>query len=188
MLKKITAMLSLLVIILSFAACKDVEGGEGNGVIPASTKIANEFALQLPEFDFSSDIIDSYDESLRYSFSVECGKSEFKKYINAVKDVFIDNARGQVVKRCEFLQKGCAFVKFGHGVDCSTGGLFDCTVKRKRHFMIAFMKREIVWLPVIFLANLILASGVAYSWFCSSSVLLISCHFPFSSRICTGIS
>ena len=86
MLKKITAMLSLLVIILSFAACKDVEGGEGNGVIPASTKIANEFALQLPEFDFSSDIIDSYDESLRYSFSVECSKSEFKKYINAVKD------------------------------------------------------------------------------------------------------
>ena len=86
MLKKITAMLSLLVIILSFAACKDVEGGEGNGVIPASTKIANEFALQLPEFDFSSDIIDSYDESLRYSFSVECSKSEFKKYLNAVKD------------------------------------------------------------------------------------------------------
>ena len=86
MLKKITAMLSLLVIIFSFAACKDVEGGEGNGVIPASTKIVNEFALQLPEFDFSSDIIDSYDESLRYSFSVECSKSEFKKYINAVKD------------------------------------------------------------------------------------------------------
>lgn len=86
MLKKITAMLSLLVIIFSFAACKDIEGGEGNGVIPASTKIANEFALQLPEFDFSSDIIDSYDESLRYSFSVECSKSEFKKYINAVKD------------------------------------------------------------------------------------------------------
>lgn len=86
MLKKITAMLSLLVIIFSFAACKDVEGGEGNGVIPASTKIANEFALQLPEFDFSSDIVDSYDESLRYSFSVECSKSEFKKYLNAVKD------------------------------------------------------------------------------------------------------
>lgn len=86
MLKKITAMLLLLVIIFSFAACKDVEGGEGNGVIPASTKIANEFALQLPEFDFSSDIVDSYDESLRYSFSVECSKSEFKKYINAVKD------------------------------------------------------------------------------------------------------
>ncbi len=86
MFKKITAILSLLIIFLSFAACKDVEGGEGNGVIPASTKIANEFALQLPEFDFSSDIIDSYDESLRYSFSVECSKSESKKYINAVKN------------------------------------------------------------------------------------------------------
>lgn len=86
MLKKIMAMLSLLVIIFSFAACKDIEGGEGNGVIPASTKIANEFALQLPEFEFSSDIVDSYDESLRYSFSVECSKSEFKKYLNAVKD------------------------------------------------------------------------------------------------------
>lgn len=33
-------------------------------------------SLQLPEFDFSSEIIDSYDE---------CSKSEFKKYINAVK-------------------------------------------------------------------------------------------------------
>jgi hypothetical protein len=86
MLKKFTAIISLMIIILSFAACKDTEDIEGNGVIPASTKIANEFALQLPEFDFSSDVVDSYDESLRYSFSVECSKSEFKKYLNSVKD------------------------------------------------------------------------------------------------------
>lgn len=86
MLKKIIAILSLFVIIFSFASCKDVEGGEGNGVIPASTKIANEFVVQLPEFEFSADVVDSYEEALRYSFSVECSKSEFKKYLNAVKD------------------------------------------------------------------------------------------------------
>lgn len=84
--RKFLAIFTLFIILFSFAACNNVDGGEGNGVIPASTKIANEFAQQLPEFEFSSDIVDSYDESLRYSFSVECNKSEFKKYLNAVKD------------------------------------------------------------------------------------------------------
>lgn len=86
MTKKLFAFISLFIIIFSLASCKNVDSGEGNGVIPASTKIANEFAQQLPEFDFSADIVDSYDEAIRYSFSVECSKSEFKKYLNAVKE------------------------------------------------------------------------------------------------------
>ncbi len=87
MLRKSIAVISLFIIVLSLASCKNIDNGEGNGngVIPASTKIANEFALQLPEFDFSSEIVDSYGESLRYSFSVNCSKNEYKKYLDAVK-------------------------------------------------------------------------------------------------------
>ena len=86
MIKRLLAFISLFIVLFSFSSCKNVDGGKGNGVIPASTKIANDFVQQLPEFDFSADIVDSYDESLRYSFSVECSNGEFKKYLNSVKD------------------------------------------------------------------------------------------------------
>ena len=86
MFRKSIAVISLFIIVLSLVSCKNVDAPQGNGVIPASTQIANEFVGQLPEFDFSSEIVDSYGESLRYSFSVKCSKSEYKKYINAVKD------------------------------------------------------------------------------------------------------
>ncbi|MBO5858182.1 MAG: hypothetical protein J6R20_00175 [Clostridia bacterium] len=86
MFKKLFAILSLFIIIFSFAGCKEVEKGKDNGVIPASTKIANEFIGQLPEFEFSSEVVDSYSEALRYTFSVKCSNSEFKKYLKSVKN------------------------------------------------------------------------------------------------------
>ena len=45
--RKFLAIFTLFIILFSFAACNNVDGGEGNGVIPASTKIANEFAKRL---------------------------------------------------------------------------------------------------------------------------------------------
>lgn len=88
MLKKIFSILIITIIAFSVSSCemKENNGPTENGVIPPVTKIANEFAGQLPEFKFSEKLIESYDESLSYSFSVECSEKESEKYIKAVKN------------------------------------------------------------------------------------------------------
>lgn len=48
------------------------------------TKIYNHFKDRLPEFKFKNEIEGIYDESLKYSFSVESSEREFKKYVNAL--------------------------------------------------------------------------------------------------------
>ncbi len=87
MLKKIFSILLITIIAFSVSSCEmdDNNGGTGNGVVPPVTMIANEFAQQLPDFDFSEETVESYDESLRYSFSVRCSEKESEKYIKAVK-------------------------------------------------------------------------------------------------------
>ena len=87
MIKRIISLIFIFTVALTVSSC-DRNGdnsGENNGVIVPVTQIANEFSAQLPEFDFSEDVIDSYDESLRYSFSVKCSERESEKYIKAVK-------------------------------------------------------------------------------------------------------
>lgn len=87
--KRLFSFLVVVILLFSFAACNQSEKNpdvSNNAVIPPATQISNEFAQQLPEFKFKENVIDSYDESLRYSFSVECSEREAKNYIKAVKD------------------------------------------------------------------------------------------------------
>lgn len=48
------------------------------------TKIYNHFKDRLPGFKFKNEIEGVYDESLKYSFSVESSEREFKKYVDAL--------------------------------------------------------------------------------------------------------
>ena len=88
MYRKIISVLFIFAFAFSLVSCNmDDEVGSDNGVVAPVTQIANEFSAQLPDFNFSEDIVDSYEESLRYSFSVECSEKESEKYIKAVKKV-----------------------------------------------------------------------------------------------------
>ncbi|MBR2867697.1 MAG: hypothetical protein IKB88_01355 [Clostridia bacterium] len=84
--KKIISFLFISVIVFSFSSCNKVPEEVVPNVIPPVTQIKNEFAEQLPGFKFSAEITDSYDESLRYSFSVKCSNSEFRKYLGEIED------------------------------------------------------------------------------------------------------
>lgn len=84
--KKFISLLFISVIIFAFASCNKVPEEVVPNVIPPVTQIKNEFAEQLPDFKFSAQITDSYDESLRYSFSVECSDREFRKYLGEIED------------------------------------------------------------------------------------------------------
>lgn len=87
-------IISSLMLVLAFASCNKPEQNAQTTapskaapvVSVPETKIANDFAQQLPAFAFSSAIADSYDESLRYTFSVVCSQEEFNNYLAAVKN------------------------------------------------------------------------------------------------------
>lgn len=84
--KKIILLLFIIAVVFAFASCNKVPEEVVPNVIPPVTQIKNEFAEQLPDFNFSAQITDSYDESLRYSFSVECSDREFRKYLGEIED------------------------------------------------------------------------------------------------------
>lgn len=98
--KKIFATLLVFVSIFSFFGCdikKDnLPENKKTTVITTteqSTKIYNHFKDRLPEFKFKNEIEGIYDESLKYSFSVESSDREFKKYVDALeKSGFTVNA------------------------------------------------------------------------------------------------
>lgn len=91
--KNISFIIIMIVSILVFASCNKPEppaqttaaSRPAPVVSVPETKISNEFSQQLPEFSFSSPIADSYDESLRYIFSVNCSHEEFNNYLSAIK-------------------------------------------------------------------------------------------------------
>ena len=91
------ACLTVLIIVFSFVSCKKTDVPEdltvpsGNAPVvhaPSETKIFNDFAAQLPNFVFRSAIaiVDNYDESLSYKFTVKSDSEEFKSYVAALKE------------------------------------------------------------------------------------------------------
>ncbi len=91
--KKIFAVLFVLVISLSVAGCNikndNIDEKESNAAITTTeqvTLIYNHFKDRLPEFKFKKEIKDTYRESLSYSFSVESSDREFQKYVSALED------------------------------------------------------------------------------------------------------
>lgn len=103
--KKSVLILFAFIFALLFASCNS-SSGEGSSEIdkqnqsvvvhvPSDTKIFNDFAAQLPDFNFSNAIIENYDESVKYVFSVKSSESEFNSYIKSLKDVgFVNGTEG----------------------------------------------------------------------------------------------
>lgn len=92
--KKIVAVLLIAVCTLSFFGCNiknnnskpEIKKTTAAITTEQSTKIYNHFKDRLPEFKFKNEIEGIYDESLKYSFSVESSDREFKKYVDALED------------------------------------------------------------------------------------------------------
>ena len=93
--KKTAIILFVIISLFIFASChkiidesdtlpySDVQTGAFQ--VPSNTKIFNGFASQLPGFAFKNPIIESYDESFSYEFTVLSNSGEFKSYVEALK-------------------------------------------------------------------------------------------------------
>ena len=92
----ISVLFIILTTVLAFASCNKAdefaptapaEPTQAPVVYEGETKIPNDFAKQLPDFKFSSEITvtPNYDESLEYVFSVASNETEFKAYVEALK-------------------------------------------------------------------------------------------------------
>ena len=94
MLKRTISVLCAGAVILSIAACKKIDTDPDNGVTQnvtqTVTRIHNNFADVLPDFEFDSEKTENYKESISYSFGAKCSKSKFRKYIDEVKKTGFD--------------------------------------------------------------------------------------------------
>lgn len=96
--KKIVAVLLIAVCALSLFGCNiknentKPENKKTTAAITTEqlTKIYNHFKDRLPEFRFRNEPEGIYDESLKYSFSVESSDREFKKYVDALEKAGFD--------------------------------------------------------------------------------------------------
>ena len=95
--KKFLICFAAVIIVFSFASCNKNDASEQTNVnsgsapvvhAPSDTKIFNDFAAQLPNFVFKSAvaIVDNYEESLNYKFTVKSDSEEFKQYVSALKE------------------------------------------------------------------------------------------------------
>lgn len=99
MIKRITALIFALMILMSVSACNiDKDNTLSPSAATASTtvketRIHNGFKDQLPEFKFKNEISEIYDEGLSYIVSVECTEKECEKYIKELKNAgFVNEA------------------------------------------------------------------------------------------------
>lgn len=92
--KKAVSVLIAVLIVLLFASCnKALEEGDSAPEAQSqdavfykneSTKIFNDFAAQLPDFNFANSV-ENYDESISFKFSVKSSSDEFADYVDALK-------------------------------------------------------------------------------------------------------
>lgn len=86
--KRIFSVVAIMAVILSFASCKVKDSSEKveKTTQPVSytkpvTKIYNDLADTLPDFRFSGELHETYDEGYSYSFTVKSSEKEFNKYV-----------------------------------------------------------------------------------------------------------
>lgn len=95
--KKLIFCFITVLFILSFASCNKPEIADQTTpvsspapvvIAPSETKIFNNFAAQLPNFVFKNAvaIVDNYEESLSYKFTVKSDFNEFNSYVAALKE------------------------------------------------------------------------------------------------------
>ncbi len=90
MVKRIVSLIGAVLVVMSISACKKIENNQvgqsqSASSTAAETRIPNSFKDVLPDFDFDSEPVENYREGLSYSFSAECSKSKFRKYVDKVK-------------------------------------------------------------------------------------------------------
>ena len=88
--KRFFSVITVLTIVLSFASCNLKDKNENNDVTKQTqnvsftkpvTKIYNDLADTLPDFKFSSELHETYDEGYSYSFTVKSSENDFNKYV-----------------------------------------------------------------------------------------------------------
>lgn len=100
---------ALTVLIFAFVTTSCDKAFDKNFSVPVSqtqnvivhknenTKIANDFAEQLPDFHFNNPV-ENFDESIRFVFSVKSDENEFDDYVEALKSVgFAGGTEGHAV-------------------------------------------------------------------------------------------
>lgn len=94
--KKTAVFFYAFLLVFLFASCQKTvsdsqplltsAGQTGAFVAPTDTKIFNDFADALPAFQFKNTVIESYDESLSYEFTVKSNNAEFERYVVTLKN------------------------------------------------------------------------------------------------------
>lgn len=88
--KKLFALILAVIIVMSLASCSIKTTSDSESVKPAETtvketRIRNSYKDVLPDFKFKNEISENYEESISYSFNVECSEKECEKYIKQLK-------------------------------------------------------------------------------------------------------
>lgn len=95
MIKRLFSILIIVTTLFSLASCnvkdKTVKPDDNSKPQTVShtkpvTKIYNDLADTLPDFNFKSELQEYYDEGYSYSFTVKATQTEFNDYIKAVKN------------------------------------------------------------------------------------------------------
>ncbi len=106
--KKLILILLVFISVFIITSCNKVT--KENSTVPAvsspsavvhpqtNTKIFNDFAAQLPEFSFKNSVVDNYDQSVSFKFSVKSSKEEYNAYVEAlIKAGFVNGTEGSPV-------------------------------------------------------------------------------------------
>lgn len=99
MLKKIISAALAVLLLAGLSACSikddtsDKTRFSVSTTVLRETRIHNYFKDMLPDFEFENQVSESYEESVKYIFNVECSERECKKYIEALKEAgFVNSA------------------------------------------------------------------------------------------------
>ncbi len=89
MIKKISSVLLIMLISVSFISCGADNGGKESApsysFTQKSTLIHNYFKEKLPDYDFKNEPVEKYRDGVSYTLSVSCSLKEFQKYVKKLK-------------------------------------------------------------------------------------------------------
>ena len=89
MIKKISSLLLVLLISVSFISCGADNSGKKSAPSYSFTQkltlIHNYFKEKLPDYDFKNEPAEKYRDGVSYTLSVSCSLKEFKKYVKKLK-------------------------------------------------------------------------------------------------------
>lgn len=89
MIKKISAAILLLAVLVCFASCNfDNENSKEENIVSAAAKttaVHNHFKDRIPEYSFENEPVEKYEDGFSYILSVKCSQREYKNYLKKLK-------------------------------------------------------------------------------------------------------